>query len=285
MWWKKNKWKVIIPVLIVAVLAAAFYYGGDSAGSHGWRVKPAPSAENAEQTAPAPDGAPSGGDAAKPSDPTPAAPADKTDTTPATPDKADEPSGGDAKPEDPGKADEPGKPEDPEKPDEPENGEKPGEGEKPDDPEPEPEPEPKPEPEPEPEPTCTISISCTTILDNMDMCDPDKVELIPSSGWILGPVTVTFTEGETVFDVLQRVCRDYGIHFEYSISPVYNSVYIEGINNIYQFDVGELSGWMYSVNGWFPNFGCGLYTVENDDVIRWVYTCDLGYDVGGGYAS
>ena len=28
MWWKKNKWKVIVPVLIVAVLAAAFWYGG-----------------------------------------------------------------------------------------------------------------------------------------------------------------------------------------------------------------------------------------------------------------
>ena len=32
MWWKKNKWKVIVPVLIVAVLAAAFWYGGLECG-------------------------------------------------------------------------------------------------------------------------------------------------------------------------------------------------------------------------------------------------------------
>lgn len=38
MWWKKNKWKVIVPVLIVAVLAAAFWYGGGAPGLQGWNV-------------------------------------------------------------------------------------------------------------------------------------------------------------------------------------------------------------------------------------------------------
>ena len=62
---------------------------------------------------------------------------------------------------------------------------------------------------------------------------------------------------------------------------MYNSAYIEGINNLYEFDCGELSGWMYKVNGWFPNYGCSRYQLKEGDVIEWVYTCDLGVDVGG----
>ena len=38
MWWKQNKWKVIVPVLIAAVLAAAFWYGGGAPGMQGWEV-------------------------------------------------------------------------------------------------------------------------------------------------------------------------------------------------------------------------------------------------------
>jgi len=132
--------------------------------------------------------------------------------------------------------------------------------------------------------SCTISISCSTILNNMDLCDPEKRELVPSDGWILKPTTVTFNEGESVFDVLQRVCRENGIHMEFEFTPMYNSAYIEGINNLYEFDVGNLSGWMFSVNGWFPNYGCSRYILQDGDTVSWCYTCDLGYDVGGGYA-
>ena len=133
--------------------------------------------------------------------------------------------------------------------------------------------------------TCTLSISCATILDNMDLCDPEKVELVPKDGWILQPMTVTFYEGESVFNVLQRTCKQQKIHMEFENTPVYNSAYIEGINNLYEFDVGNLSGWMYQVNGWFPNYGCSRYQLKDGDVIEWVYTCDLGDDVGGGYAT
>ena len=132
--------------------------------------------------------------------------------------------------------------------------------------------------------TCTFSISCSTILNNMDLCEESKQGIVPADGTILSTTTVTFSEGESVFDVLQRVCRDNGIHMEYSWTPMYNSAYVEGIANLYEFDVGSLSGWMYKVNGWFPNYGCSRYQLKYGDTVCWVYTCDLGYDVGGGYA-
>ena len=131
---------------------------------------------------------------------------------------------------------------------------------------------------------CTISIDCSTILDNMDKCDKDKRELVPEDGWILEPTEVVFFEGESVFQVLKRVCKQNKIHMEFENTPIYNSAYIEGIHNLYEFDVGEGSGWMYSVNGWYPNYGCSRYALQDGDVVEWRYTCDLGFDVGGGYA-
>ena len=133
--------------------------------------------------------------------------------------------------------------------------------------------------------TCTISISCATILNNMDNCADGKKDLVPKDGWILKPVTVSFTEGESVFDVLERTCKSNAIHLEFESDPVYGSAYIEGIGNLYEFDVGELSGWMYKVNDWFPNYGCSLCRLKDGDAVSWVYTCDLGSDVGGGSAA
>ena len=132
--------------------------------------------------------------------------------------------------------------------------------------------------------TCTFSIECATILNNLDQLDPEKLEMVPSGGVILTKTTVTFHEGESVFDVLQRLCQDKGIHLESSWTPIYNSAYIEGIHNLYEFDCGALSGWMYKVNGWYPNYGCSRYQLKDGDTVEWRYTCDLGNDIGGGYA-
>lgn len=131
---------------------------------------------------------------------------------------------------------------------------------------------------------CTFSISCATVLNNMDKLHKSKKEIIPDDGWILKPVTVTFNEGESVFDVLKQVCKDNKIQLEFSFTPIYNSAYIEGINNLYEFDCGSISGWTYKVNDWFPNYGCSRYEVKNGDVIELLFTCNNGADVGKNYA-
>ncbi len=130
-------------------------------------------------------------------------------------------------------------------------------------------------------PTCTVSISCATILENLDRLNAEKADLIPADGVLLAPTAVEFTEGESVFDVLKRVCHENKIHMEFYETPVYQSAYIEGIGNLYEFDCGEGSGWMYRVNDEFPNYGCSRYTLADGDTVEWVYTCDFGADVGG----
>ena len=139
------------------------------------------------------------------------------------------------------------------------------------------------EPDPtetEPNSTCTITIRCDTILNNMNSLVPDKAGLVPPDGVLLYPTTVTFSPGETVFDVLRRVCDTAGIALEYEMS-VYGSYYVEGIGGIYAFDCGSESGWMYKVNEWFPNYGCSDYILADGDNIVWCYSCSgYGTDVG-----
>ena len=128
--------------------------------------------------------------------------------------------------------------------------------------------------------TCSLSIRCDTILQNMDHFDMDKIDVLPVDGVILPPTQVSFHPGESVFDVLGRETKARKIHMEANFTPAYNSAYVMGIHNLYEFDCGELSGWMYKVNRWFPNYGCSRYQVKPGDQIEWVYTCDLGRDVG-----
>ena len=131
--------------------------------------------------------------------------------------------------------------------------------------------------------TCTLSVTCKTVLDNLELLDPAKKNCIGDNGVIYAKKTVSFEEGETVFDVLNREMKKNGIHMAFSFNPVFNSRYIEGINNLYEFDCEEGSGWMYRVNGVFPNYGCSQYQVKDGDTIEWLYTCDLGVDLGRNY--
>ena len=134
----------------------------------------------------------------------------------------------------------------------------------------------------EPKPvTVTLEIRCDTLSSDMSKLEnPAIADYIPEDGIILAQTTYKGTTDNTVFDALNTLCRNNDIQLEFSYTPVYESYYIEGINYLYEFDGGNLSGWMYQVNGWFPNYGCSSYYLSDGDVIQWVYTCDLGKDVG-----
>ena len=289
-WWNKNKWKVIAPLLIVAVLAAAFWYGGNAPGLQG-AVDKTPDIAAADPVSPASE------PASEKTDPA-SAQADDQAPPPDTPEPTGEEPGDTQQPADDVSGDTPPDAETSATPDheaaveyseangmelDPETGK--------DQYQTDPVPEGKPLPV-EPQDavfsdvayTCTLSVRCDTILDNMDWLNPEKVELVPEDGVIFPATEVTFYEGENVFNVLQREMKKAKIHMEFSDTPMYNSAYIEGINNLYEFDCGEQSGWMYSVNSWFPNYGCSRYQLKEGDVVEWVYTCTLGKDVDGSRA-
>lgn len=129
--------------------------------------------------------------------------------------------------------------------------------------------------------TCTFSIECSAIFNHLSNLEPEKLDIFPKDGIIFATQTVIFYEGESVFDVLKRICRENKIHMEASWTPMYNSAYVEGIGNLYEFDCGSGSGWMYRVDGWYPNYGCSRYQLKQGEKVEWRYTCELGRDIGG----
>ncbi len=132
--------------------------------------------------------------------------------------------------------------------------------------------------------TVTLSIRCDTILRNYGDLDPAlrSEEFVPPDGVILPPTEYVLREGDTVFDILDRAVRYNKIQMEFQgaeKSP-FGSVYIQGIHYLYEFSCGPLSGWTYRVDGEFPHYGCSLYELHDGQNIEWIYTCDLGRDVG-----
>ncbi len=124
--------------------------------------------------------------------------------------------------------------------------------------------------------TCVISVSCKSVFENKNSVSESILSALPDNGIILSETEVEFIKGESAFNVLYKALKEEKIHFEYSETPFYKSVYIEGISGLYEFDAGELSGWLYCVNGEFPTFGCSDYYVKAGDEIEFLYTCDRG---------
>lgn len=82
--------------------------------------------------------------------------------------------------------------------------------------------------------------------------------------------------GETAFSLLEKtnLSLDVDRHTQYG-------VYVSGIEGLSEMDEGPESGWLYRVNGVFPSHSSALERVYENDYVEWLYTRDLGKDVGG----
>ncbi len=125
------------------------------------------------------------------------------------------------------------------------------------------------------QPQCILSVRCDDILNNMEKISENKRDFIPENGIILSERIVYFSEGESAFDILKKELKDNHIPMEFVQNPMYQSAYIEGIAHIYEFDCGSTSGWVYTVNGKKPNYGCSKYQLQNGDKVEFFYQCSL----------
>jgi Domain of unknown function (DUF4430)/S-layer homology domain/Prenyltransferase and squalene oxidase repeat len=115
----------------------------------------------------------------------------------------------------------------------------------------------------EPKPVGLITLS----VERRTLNEPD----------IVVPTTVPIYEGETAFSILKKVLEERGIDLEYQGKGT--SVYVKGIDDLWEKDHGDGSGWVYTVNGVAPKSSAGAYQLEDGDILRWQYTLDLGKDI------
>lgn len=113
--------------------------------------------------------------------------------------------------------------------------------------------------------TVTLEIRCDTVAGRKDY--------IPENGVILAETEYEFEADETVYDILVEACRENEIQTEFS------GGYVSGMSYIYEFDFGDLSGWMYFVNGEEASVGCDSRKLADGDRIEWLYSCEMGNDL------
>jgi len=118
--------------------------------------------------------------------------------------------------------------------------------------------------------TVTMQIRCDKIKDQ-------DLDYIPEDGIILDTTEFAIDSDDTVYDILTEAARKYTLHLESTGGD--GMKYMSGINYIYELDFGDLSGWVYYVNGERPSVGCDAYTLKDGDVIEWHYSLELGNDI------
>lgn len=119
--------------------------------------------------------------------------------------------------------------------------------------------------------TVTLSVRCDTLKGE------DLPFYVPEDCVILDTAEFEITEGETVYQVLLDASKQYDFQIDNRGSA--SNAYIAGIAYIYEFDYGDLSGWMYKVNDKLPDVGCQSYTLHDGDRIEWLYTKNIGKDL------
>lgn len=86
-------------------------------------------------------------------------------------------------------------------------------------------------------------------------------------GTLLSGKSVKINAGDTVLDVLLKAAGTNNV--DYSGGGA--SAYVRGIDNIYEFDYGQTSGWTYTQNGVMIQKSCGAVKVTAGDRIKWIY--------------
>ena len=94
---------------------------------------------------------------------------------------------------------------------------------------------------------------------------------IDGSAADVDPVTtdVDVPEGSTVYDALVATGADV------NATDSDYGMYVQGINGLATGDYGDMSGWMFEVNGEMAEVGCSELEVADGDAIVWTYVTEF----------
>ena len=111
--------------------------------------------------------------------------------------------------------------------------------------------------------TVTMSIRCDTVAKENRI--------------ILDNKSFSIDADDTAYDILIEAAKEYQIKIDNKGTK--EMAYISGIDNLYEFDYGDLSGWMYYINGKEQSVGCSEALLKDGDNIEWRYSTSLGKDI------
>lgn len=116
---------------------------------------------------------------------------------------------------------------------------------------------------------CMITIQCREILSHRDRLKEGYEDYVPDSGYIVKNYSVKYENGDTVFTVLQRTCRENSIKMGAKSTAF--GMYVYSINYLPEKACGGTSGWTYYVDGNFPNVSVDNYPLHGGEAIEFRY--------------
>lgn len=122
--------------------------------------------------------------------------------------------------------------------------------------------------------TVTLTVDFHTAVDYGILQDARYKGVLPESGQLLSAVCVGMQAGDSVTKVLKETLKANKLTYQ-----ITSNGYIRSIGGLGEMDCGPQSGWVYKVNGEFPNVSGKYYKLSPGDSIEILYTCEKG-DVG-----
>lgn len=118
----------------------------------------------------------------------------------------------------------------------------------------------------------TVSADCSAALTAIDRIDEkiNPLSVIPEDGAVIAETVITVEEGASAFDALVAAAREQRVAVDYVGS--FYGVYVRGIGYICEFGFGDMSGWIYKVNGESPDVSAGEYVLSEGDRVEFIYT-------------
>ncbi|MDK2802201.1 MAG: DUF4430 domain-containing protein [Oscillospiraceae bacterium] len=119
------------------------------------------------------------------------------------------------------------------------------------------------------------TINVKQLVENPELV-PEALKnanIIPSDG-ILFNSLIDFSEKQTAFDLLVEISKKEKIPIDFSGTSANGDAFIKSIKGIENKAAGDLSGWMYFVNGEMSNVGAAKYELKGGDSIEWKFVTD-----------
>lgn len=119
----------------------------------------------------------------------------------------------------------------------------------------------------------SVYVQCSEALSHLDSIDErvNTADVIPENGVVIERCEVWLGEGATAYDALVQAAKEQRVRVD--ASETLYGAYVSAIGHISEFGFGEMSGWLYCVNGEYPEVSCGSFFLSQGDVVEFCYTC------------
>ena len=132
--------------------------------------------------------------------------------------------------------------------------------------------------------TGTMPVEPTPVEPTPVDPDPETITVTfqlhtDTEAWILPTLIRDLPEGTTAFEVFKQMLAANGYTYDAKGSYVRAVIAPDG-TKVAELSKGQYSGWMYRVNGEFPDTYMGAYELEDGDVIEVLFTADYTKEPG-----